>query len=78
MAEQPGSFGGKPDTTDYRHRSRVNLIAGIGIILLLLIGWLAAKLVFDDAKLTNCIASGRKNCVEIKAPPREGVFVPAH
>ena len=67
-----------PDTTDYRRRSRVNMVAGAAIVALLLIGWASAKLFFDHEKLENCVASGRRNCVDLGVRPREGVYVPAH
>lgn len=68
----------KPDTTDYARRRRINLIAGAGIVVLIGLSWFAVKMFIDYEKLGNCIASGRKNCVEINAPPRAGVFVPTH
>ena len=68
----------KPDPTDYRQRSRVNRIAFIGVCLLIALGWYAAKIFVEHEKLGACIASGRKTCVDLNLPPRQGVFVPAH
>ncbi len=73
----PEKKSGPPDTTDYRRRARVNTVTGIGVVVLLAIAWLTVKLFFDQEKLTNCISSGRKNCVDIGTKPREGVFVPS-
>jgi hypothetical protein len=64
------------DQTDYRHRARVNVIAGLGIAVLVLIALVTVKLFFDHEKMQNCIDSGRRNCVDLDAPPREGVIIP--
>ena len=64
------------DTTDYKDRSRKNLIAGIGLTIMLAIFVYAAKAFYDHEKLNTCVASGRRNCVDLNLPPREGVFVP--
>ena len=76
MAEQAPEAPRKADKTDYAHRNRVNLIAGAGIVALLLIGWASAKLIFDQEKLNSCVLSGRRNCVDLEVKPREGVFIP--
>jgi hypothetical protein len=67
----------KPTPTDYRQRARMNMFAGVGIVVLLLITWFTVKLFSDQEKLGSCIASGRKNCVDLGTPPRTGVFVPS-
>jgi hypothetical protein len=66
-----------PDPTDYSHRSRVNLIAGIAIVVLIAIVWGTVKLFVDHEKLDACIAEGRRNCIDLDVPPRRGVIVPA-
>jgi hypothetical protein len=65
------------DDTDYRQRFRVNLIAGVAIIFLLALVFVTVKLFSDQQKLETCFASGRRNCVDIAAPPRTSIIVPA-
>ena len=65
-----------PDPTDYKHRARVNLIATLVIGALVVIAIITTKLFFDHEKMENCINSGRRNCLDLNAPPREGVIVP--
>ncbi len=67
------------DTTDYRQRARVNLYAGIGVAVLVGIAVYSARIFYQYEKLENCIASHRRNCVDLDVPLRApGVFVPAH
>jgi hypothetical protein len=65
-----------PDPTDYAHRHRVNVIGGITIVVLIGLAFVTAKLFFDHEKMESCIASGRRNCVDLGAPPREGIVIP--
>jgi hypothetical protein len=66
----------KPDTTDYAHRRRVNIIAAVGLTALVAGSIYAVKLFYEHEKLNTCIASGRRNCVDLNLPPREGVYIP--
>ncbi len=74
MIDQKAEKPVRPDTTDYARRGRVNLYAGLGIAALLAITWLTVKLFMDQEKLGACIASGRKDCVDIGAGPRAGAI----
>jgi hypothetical protein len=64
------------DDTDYRHRARVNVIAGVAIAVLVLIAIVTVKIFYDHEKLENCINSGRRNCIDLNIPPRSGVIIP--
>jgi hypothetical protein len=66
----------KVDTTDYKERSRKNLIAGVALTAMLAFFIYAAKLFYEHEKMQNCIDSGRRNCVDFGSVPREGVFIP--
>ncbi len=69
------------DPTDYGHRTRVNIIAGISIsvilgILIWSMLWLA-----ESERMQKCINSGRRNCEKLDIPPpppRDSIMVPAH
>ncbi len=72
--------GKKPDPDDSgaardRHRSRVNLIAAVGLGLLLLIAYGTMKLFVDHENLQNCVDAGRRDCVDVGSTPRDGVRV---
>ena len=71
MSEKPHH-----DPTDYRHRAKVNLIAGLGIAVLVLIAFATVKLFYDHEKMEDCINSGRRNCIDLNIPPRSGVIIP--
>jgi hypothetical protein len=59
-----------------RHRDRVNLIGGVALCLFLLLLYGATKLFVQHEDLQKCLDSGRKNCVDLGAAPREGVRLP--
>ena len=59
-----------PDETDYEHRHFVNLAA---TVFLLAIGFAIIWTVLSIDRYEtrqNCLASGRKDCVQIFTPPR--------
>lgn len=59
-----------PDEVDYAQRDFVNLIATIFLLLLaIVIAW-TVRAVTDNEKQLRCIESGRKDCVQIAAPPQ--------
>ena len=54
---------------DYRHRMKINLIALVVTILLVVIGvWLAERIA-DMRKTQDCFLSGQRNCSPISVPP---------
>lgn len=59
-----------PDETDYAHRHFVNLAAAV---MLLAVGfaiiWTVLAIDRYETK-EKCLASGRKDCVQIFSPPR--------
>ena len=59
-----------------RHRDRVNIIGGVALAVFLLILYGATKLFVQHEDLQKCLDSGRKNCVDLGAAPREGVRTP--
>jgi hypothetical protein len=59
-----------------RHRDRVNIIGGVALAVFLLILYGATKLFVQHEDLQKCLDSGRKNCVDLGAAPREGVRLP--
>ena len=59
-----------------RHRDRVNIIGGVALAAFLLILYGATKLFVQHEDLQKCLDSGRKNCVDLGAAPREGVRLP--
>ncbi len=51
-----------------RHRN--NLIAIVFVLGLAIAAVLIVKLMVDSEKSQRCMASGRRDCVEVSAPPR--------
>ncbi|MBM3608778.1 MAG: hypothetical protein FJX29_10080 [Alphaproteobacteria bacterium] len=60
----------EPDETDYEQRHFVNLAAAVFLLALAIcIAWTIR--IFDQQQaLERCIASGRKDCVQIAQPPK--------
>jgi len=63
------------DEAAERHKTRVNIIAAVGLGLLLLLAFGTLKLFVDHENLQKCVDSGRKDCVDLGAEPRGGVRV---
>jgi hypothetical protein len=64
------------DKTDYHHRHFVNLAATAFLLVIgIAIIW-TARAFYEQESLNRCILSGRRNCIEIAAPSRTGVFIP--
>jgi hypothetical protein len=59
-----------------RHRDRVNIIGGVALAVFLLILYGATKLFVQHEDLQKCLDSGRKNCVDLGAAPRDSVRLP--
>jgi hypothetical protein len=54
---------------DYRHRMKMNALAAVVTILLVITGvWLAEKIA-ALRKVQDCVLSGRQNCTPIDVPP---------
>ena len=61
------------DTTDYGHRTLVNLLGAIAVLIYgLALGWTVLA-ISDYLKLERCLNSGRAECRTFAAPPRETV-----
>ena len=77
-AGQGGAKRRDPDETDYEHRHFVNLIA---TAFLLAVGfaiiWTVLQIDRYETK-EKCLASGRKDCVQIFTPPRGVRTLEAH
>ena len=59
-----------PDEVDYAQRDFVNLVATIFLLLLaLVISW-TVRAVTDNEQQLRCVESGRRDCVQIAAPPQ--------
>jgi hypothetical protein len=56
----------KPESEDdYRHRMKMNALALIVTILLMMTGWWLAETMAEMRKLQDCVLSGRRDCVQI-------------
>jgi hypothetical protein len=61
---------GEPED-DFRHRMKVNVLAFVVIIVLVIVGlWLAGKIA-DMVQTQDCFLSGRRNCAPIDVRPVE-------
>lgn len=56
-----------PDSQDGSRRRA--LVALAIVVFLFVIGWVLAHELYADAKLEDCLLSGRTNCVPIQSPP---------
>jgi hypothetical protein len=56
---------------DYRHRMRMNLLALVVTILLVVAGIWIADTIAEMRKSQDCFLSGRRNCTPINAPPTQ-------
>ena len=57
------------DEIDYQHRTTVNLIAAVAL-LVLMIGLAWTFLAFDERrKLERCLNSGRRDCLQLTSTP---------
>ena len=51
-------------------RRLANIVLGVGLLLLIGIGWWLANALFEARRADNCISSGRRNCTPIETPSR--------
>ena len=66
------------DHTDYERRKRVNIAVAVGLAALLAILIWSVQALEENERLQRCYATGRRDCVPLKVPPREGPLeVPA-
>ena len=67
LAEPPAHT---PDEVDYAQRDFINLVAAIFLLLLaIVIAW-TVRTVTDNEKHLRCVESGRRECLQIAAPPQ--------
>lgn len=59
-----------PDPDEQNPTRRGSLIALAVIAVLLVVGWLLVRELYQGEKLQDCLLSGRTNCAPIAAPPR--------
>lgn len=58
------------DEVDYAQRDFVNLVATIFLLLLAIVITWTVRAVTDNEKQLRCVESGRRDCVQIAAPPQ--------
>ena len=58
------------DSGDERGRSRANIAALIAIVVLGLLAYWAFSEVDKQRRLQNCLAEGRRDCLEIVKPSK--------
>jgi len=51
-------------------RRLANIVLGVGLLLLIGIGWWLANALFEARQADNCMSSGRRNCTPIETAPR--------
>ena len=56
---------------EYRHRMMVNGLALVATILLIMGGIWIADVMAQMRKDRDCVLSGRTNCTQVHAPPRQ-------
>ena len=66
----------EPDTTDYAHRTFVNLLATVMLLLIALAVVWTIREIEAQEKLRICLDTGQRECVQL-VPPRPGVRLPA-
>jgi hypothetical protein len=55
---------------DYGHRMRMNGLAALVLVALMIAGWWIADSMASLRKTQDCALSGRKNCEKIEVPPK--------
>ncbi|MCC2098278.1 MAG: hypothetical protein KDJ29_15380 [Hyphomicrobiales bacterium] len=64
MADQP------PRQPHDQHQRRVMAIAAVAVIVLLAAMIYVAQMIIAQQKIERCLASGRRDCLQIETPPR--------
>jgi hypothetical protein len=52
-------------------RKLANIVLGVGLLLLIGIGWWLANALLEARQADNCLSSGRRNCTPIETPARQ-------
>ncbi len=82
MTQPPTPHDPHEDHEDHEaheaHRTRVNLIAGVFILLLVLFSIWVVKQFYDQEQLQRCLDSRRTNCFPVEQRPSDGIRLPAH
>jgi hypothetical protein len=60
----------EPDAVDYAQRDFINLVATIFLLVLALCITWTVRAVTDNERQLRCVESGRRDCVQIAAPPQ--------
>jgi hypothetical protein len=72
MSETPPQPQQTPEPEESESDRRLgNIILGVGLVLLLGIGWWLADAMYLARKADDCLSSGRRNCTPIDTPVRE-------
>lgn len=67
---RPRAPGERDDEVDYGHRHFLNLVSAVFLLVLALAMTWTVQAFDRQESLRKCFASGRKDCVQIAAPPR--------
>jgi len=59
MSDEPS-----PETEERQHRTFVNLMAAIAVLVLAIAAFWVMKTLDERRKLENCLSSGRRDCLE--------------
>ena len=65
----------EPDDTDYGHRTFINLLATIFLLLFAIAVVWTIKAIDEQEKLGRCLDTGGRDCVQL-VPQRPGVRLP--
>jgi hypothetical protein len=49
-------------------RRLANIVLGVGLLLLIGVGWWLANALFEARQADNCLSSGRRNCTPMETP----------
>ena len=75
LAEYHDIHDDGPD--EYRHRMKMNGLAALVLIVLMVTGWWIADRIVNLRKDQDCALSGRRNCETIHVPPPQPAGLPS-
>ncbi len=78
MAEPHLPDESRQEREQEKHRTRVNWIAAVFLLLLFTFAFWVVKLFHDQEQLQRCLDARRTTCFELKEPPRDGIRLPTH